>query len=162
MTYPYFHRRIPRRWNNKQIFSHIVNFSAHIINGTDVDNFNLIDDFRGACAVKGNVPVAGHVKRVDRGDIFARFCFVRKRWRVIISHSNLICHWVSGPIWENWGIFSQFAMWLSHSSFYIYKTDQLSYQFQQFSARFDSATNKWSLPLYSGANFVYRTHRPNK
>ena len=39
----------------------------------------VIDDFRGACAVKGNVPVAGHVKRVDRGDIFARFCFVRKR-----------------------------------------------------------------------------------
>ena len=41
--------------------------------------FTLIDDFRRACAVKGNVPVAGHVKRVDRGDIFARFCFVRKR-----------------------------------------------------------------------------------
>ena len=38
-----------------------------------------IDLFRGACAVKGNVQVAGHVKRVDRGDIFARFCFVRKR-----------------------------------------------------------------------------------
>ena len=33
---------------------------------------HLIDDFRGACSVKGNVPVAGHVKRVDRGDIFPR------------------------------------------------------------------------------------------
>ena len=27
-----------------------------------------IDYFRGACAVKGNVQVAGHVKRVDHGD----------------------------------------------------------------------------------------------
>ena len=27
-----------------------------------------IDDFRGACSVKGNVQVAGHVKRVDHGD----------------------------------------------------------------------------------------------
>ena len=30
----------------------------------------LIDLFRGACAVKGNVSVAGHVKRVDHGDAF--------------------------------------------------------------------------------------------
>ena len=29
-----------------------------------------IDLFRGACAVKGNVQVAGHVKRVDHGDAF--------------------------------------------------------------------------------------------
>ena len=28
---------------------------------------------------QGNVSVAGHVMRVDRGDVFARFCFVRKR-----------------------------------------------------------------------------------
>ena len=32
-----------------------------------------IDLFRGACAVKGNVPVAGHVKRVDHGDAFDAF-----------------------------------------------------------------------------------------
>ena len=32
--------------------------------------FASIDDFRGACAVKGNVQVAGHVKRVDHGDAF--------------------------------------------------------------------------------------------
>ena len=32
-------------------------------------NFS-IDDFRGACAVKGNVQVAGHVKRVDHRDAF--------------------------------------------------------------------------------------------
>ena len=29
-----------------------------------------IDLFRGACAVKGNVQVAGHVKRVDNGATF--------------------------------------------------------------------------------------------
>ena len=34
-----------------------------------------IDLFRGACAVKGNVPVAGHVKRVDRGDAFDALTF---------------------------------------------------------------------------------------
>ena len=28
----------------------------------------IIDLFRGACAVKGNVLIAGHVKRVDHGD----------------------------------------------------------------------------------------------
>ena len=33
-------------------------------------NNEIIDDFRGACAVKGNVQVAGHVKRVDHGDAF--------------------------------------------------------------------------------------------
>ena len=31
--------------------------------------------FRGACAVKGNVPVAGHVKRVDYGDAFDALLF---------------------------------------------------------------------------------------
>ena len=29
-----------------------------------------IYDFRGACAVKGNIQVAGHVKRVDHEDAF--------------------------------------------------------------------------------------------
>ena len=35
----------------------------------------LIDDFRGACAVKGNGAVAGHVKRVDHGDVFDALLF---------------------------------------------------------------------------------------
>ena len=30
----------------------------------------IIDLFRGACAVKGNVHVAGHVKRADHGAVF--------------------------------------------------------------------------------------------
>ena len=34
-----------------------------------------IDDFRGACAVKGNGAVAGHVKRVDHGDVFDALLF---------------------------------------------------------------------------------------
>ena len=53
--------------------------SRTVIQGDFVKRRTVIDDFRGARAVKGNVPVAGHVKRVNRGDIFARFCFVRKR-----------------------------------------------------------------------------------
>ena len=35
----------------------------------------IIDDFRGACAVKGNGSVAGHVKRVDHGDVFDALLF---------------------------------------------------------------------------------------
>ena len=32
--------------------------------------YGVIDLFHGACAVKGNVQVAGHVKRVDHGAVF--------------------------------------------------------------------------------------------
>ena len=35
----------------------------------------IIDDFRGACAVKGNGAVAGHVKRVDHEDVFDPLLF---------------------------------------------------------------------------------------
>ena len=38
-------------------------------------NIILIDNFRGACAVKGNGAVAGHVKRVDHGDVFDALLF---------------------------------------------------------------------------------------
>ena len=34
-----------------------------------------IDDFRGTCAVKGNGAVAGHVKRVNHGDVFDALLF---------------------------------------------------------------------------------------
>ena len=34
-----------------------------------------IDDLRGACAVKGNGAVAGHVKRVDHDDVFDALLF---------------------------------------------------------------------------------------
>ena len=34
-----------------------------------------IDDFRGPCAVNGNVSVAGHVKRVDHDDAFDALLF---------------------------------------------------------------------------------------
>ena len=34
-----------------------------------VTSSTLIDDFRGACAVKGNDAVAGHVKSVDHDDV---------------------------------------------------------------------------------------------
>ena len=43
---------------------------------------------------------------------------------------------------QNWRYISQFAMWLSQSSVYIYKTYQSLYQFQHLAANFDSAMNK--------------------
>ena len=36
---------------------------------------SLIDDFRGACAFKGNGAVAGHVKGVDHDDVFDALLF---------------------------------------------------------------------------------------
>ena len=39
-----------------------------MINVQIVMDYVNLDLFRGGCAVKGNVAVAGHVKRVDRGD----------------------------------------------------------------------------------------------
>ena len=42
-------------------------------------NIITIDDFRRACAVKGNVQVGGHLKRVDHGDAFNACRYVKKR-----------------------------------------------------------------------------------
>ena len=39
-----------------------------------IDNV-IIDDFPGACAVKGNGAVAGYVNRVDHGDVFDALLF---------------------------------------------------------------------------------------
>ena len=52
--------------NQKQI---ALNLSARC------PNLNAIDDFRGACAFKGNGAVAGHVKRVDHDDVFDALLF---------------------------------------------------------------------------------------
>ena len=43
--------------------------------GKSSQNNPIIDDFRGACAVKGNGAVAGHVKRVDHDDVFDALLF---------------------------------------------------------------------------------------
>ena len=40
-----------------------------------MSNNQTIYDFRGACAVKGNGAVAGHVKRVDHDDVFDALLF---------------------------------------------------------------------------------------
>ena len=78
----------------------------------------IIDLFRGACAVKGNVQVAGHVKPapfsrrdVTLGDVDGSIFHI-KIW-FFIGHHDQYGH--------NWGNISQFAMWLSQSSVYIYK-----------------------------------------
>ena len=118
-----------------------------------------IDLFRGACAVKGNVQVAGHVKPapfsrrdVTLGDVDGSLFHI-KIW-FFIGHHDQHGH--------TWGNISQFAMWLSQSSVYIYKSDQSTYQIQHLAARFDSAMNKWTLPHLLVASFFYHTHRPHK
>ena len=57
------------------------------------------------------------------------------------------------------GTISQFALSLSQSSVYIYKTDQSPYQCQHLAPRFDSTMNKWSLPHYPGA-YVFLSYAP--
>ena len=118
-----------------------------------------IDLFRGACAVKGNVQVAGHVKPapfsrrdVTLGDVDGSLFYI-KIWFFIGHHDQY---------GYNWGNISQFAMWLSQCSVYIYKTDQSTYQFQHLAARFDSVMIKWTLPHLPVASSFCHTHRPNK
>ena len=67
----------------------------------------LIDDFRGACAVKGNGAVAGHVKRwrfrrivVSRGNVDASLFHIKIRF--FMGHQD--------QHGQNWGNISQFAM----------------------------------------------------
>ena len=53
----------------------------------------LIVDFRGACAVKGNDAVAGHVKRVDHDDVFDALLF---REETLTRHYFILkfdCSW---------------------------------------------------------------------
>ena len=48
----------------------------YVIRDVMISKFcGAIDDFRGAYAVNGNVSVAGHVKRVDHGDLFYALLF---------------------------------------------------------------------------------------
>ena len=49
-------------WNFEINYSYRIKFQLRI--NTD------IDDFHGACAVKGNVPVVGHVELIDNVDAF--------------------------------------------------------------------------------------------
>ena len=47
----------------------------YVLNANLSPQISQIDDFRGACAVKGNGAVAGHVKRVDYDDVFDALLF---------------------------------------------------------------------------------------
>ena len=62
--------------------------TIHMIRKGDICHALSTYLFRGACAVKGNVQVAGHVKRIDNGAAFNALRYVRRRCRVIISYSH--------------------------------------------------------------------------
>ena len=53
--------------------------TQHWLCMSDFVYLSLIDDFRGACAVKGYGAVAGHVKRIDPVTFSTHCCFARKR-----------------------------------------------------------------------------------
>ena len=66
-------------------------------------DLNTIDDFRGACAVKGNGAVAGHVhchvKRVDHDDVFDALLF---REETLTRHYFILVWY--GMVW--YGVYS--------------------------------------------------------
>ena len=88
-------------------------------------NTPTIDDFRGACAVKGNGAVAGQVKRVDHDDVFDALLF---RKETLTRHYFILKFDFSWGIRTNMekteGIFLNL-----HSRVYNYKTDQSPYNF---------------------------------
>ena len=49
--------------------SHFSKISNDCKSNVSAHQSCTIDLFRGACAVKGNVPVTGYAKRVDHGDV---------------------------------------------------------------------------------------------
>ena len=96
-------------------------------------NPTLIDDFRGACAVKGNGAVAGHVKRVDHDDVFDALLF---REETLTRHYFILKFDFSWGIRTNMGktegIFLNLQcnchiQWCSRV--YNFKTDQSPYNF---------------------------------
>ena len=121
-----------------------------------------IDGIRGACAVKGKVQVAGHVKRVDHGDTFDALLLRKETLTghyfilkfdffdaLLLRKETLTGHYFilkldlsSIPIWKKSEklreYFSICNVIVTQSSFYIYKTDQSPYQCH-LAARFDSA-----------------------
>ena len=131
-----FYIKLPSFFHENAFSSFLVDFYR---------NHATIDDFRGACAVKGNVQVAGHIKRVNHGDAFNEW-----RYETLTGHYFILKFDLSWrfrtKMKKNWRNISQFTMWLSQSSIYIYKTYQSLYQFQHFAAKCDSAMDKWSLP----------------
>ena len=73
-------------------------------------SLSTIDDFRGACAVKGNGAVAGHVKRVDHDDVFDALLF---RDETLTRHYFILkfdFSWGISQHGQNLVNISQFAM----------------------------------------------------
>ena len=106
-----------------------------------------IDDFRGACAVKGNVQVAGRTSSVSTTEMLSTHDVTLRNVDGSLFHVHI--WFVMGhqdQIWQNWRNISQFTMWLSQSSVNVYQTYQSLYQFQHFAAKCDSAMDKWCLP----------------
>ena len=60
----------------------------------------VIDDICGACAVKGKVLVAGHVKRIDHGDAFDALTF---RLETLTGHYFILKFDLSWDISTNMG-----------------------------------------------------------
>ena len=60
-----------------------------------------IDDFRGACAVKGNVQVAGRTSSVSTTEMLSTHDVTLRNVDGSLFHVqiNLICHGASGPKW---------------------------------------------------------------
>ena len=107
----------------------------------------VIDDFRGACAVKGNVQVAGRTWSVSTTEMLSTHDVTLRNVDGSLFHVQI--WFVMGhqdQNGQNWRNISQFTMWLSQSSVNVFQTYQSLYQFQHFASKRDSAMDKWCLP----------------
>ena len=116
-------------------------------NSRKFGSVRLIDDFRGACAVKGNVQVAGRTSSVSTTEMLSTHDVTLRNVDGSLFHVQI--WFVMGhqdQNGQNWRNISQFTMWLSRSSVDVYQTYQSLYQFQHFAAKCDSAMDKRCLP----------------
>ena len=106
----------------------------------DSSSRTLIDDIRGACAVKGNGAVAGHVKRVDHDDVFGALLF---REETLTRHYFILKFHLSWGIRTNMGktegIFLNLQCNYHIVGSIIIKLITITVQFQYMAGRFDSA-----------------------
>ena len=107
------------------------------------ETWHRIDDFRGACAVKGNVQVAGRTSSVSTTEMLSTHDVTLRNVDGSLFHVQI--WFVMGhqdQNGQNWRNISQFTMLLSQSSVNVYQTYQSLYQFQHFAAKCDSAMDQ--------------------
>ena len=126
--------------NASAVICRFQSFLIYLADLLGVLSMFLIDDFRVACAVKGNVQVAGRTSSVSTTEMLSTHDVTLRNVDGSLFHVQIwfvVGHQDQNG--QNWRNISQFTMWLSQSSVNVYQTYQSLYQFQHFAAKCDSA-----------------------